>query len=270
MSAIPESVANLSDPVEPQPKTIAKPKPIKALPTDRLTFDTQLGVLRAYAAASGHDMQPISNADVGKVADLNPNSVSLCNPFFVDCGLLIREGQKQRPSQAVFDYHAACEWNRETAGQKLHGIFSTTWFAKALLPKLGFRALSVDEAVSFLAEEAKAPKDYKAQLLLLIDYLAISGVIVVEGNTVTKANGKREFEQPKTPPEAPVPPTPQTPLITEPSDVERFSIPIPGKPSAVIIVPKGLDADDWDMLNEMMGTYIKRWKKEIIRPGGPS
>ncbi len=41
----------------------------------------------------------------------------------------------------------------------------------------------------------------------------------------------------------------------------RFEVPIPGKPSAVVLVPDDLDADDWEMLNSMMTTYISRWKK---------
>lgn len=41
----------------------------------------------------------------------------------------------------------------------------------------------------------------------------------------------------------------------------RFEVPIPGKPSAVVMVPDDLDADDWEMLNTMMTTYISRWKK---------
>lgn len=40
----------------------------------------------------------------------------------------------------------------------------------------------------------------------------------------------------------------------------RFEVPIPGKPSAVVIVPGNLDAEDWSMLSEMMTIYIGRWK----------
>jgi len=43
-------------------------------------------------------------------------------------------------------------------------------------------------------------------------------------------------------------------------DVERFEIPLPGKRSAKITVPNGLDADDWVMLQTMLAAYVKRWK----------
>jgi hypothetical protein len=49
-------------------------------------------------------------------------------------------------------------------------------------------------------------------------------------------------------------------------DVERFEIPIPGKSSVRVIVPKDLDADDWEMLQSMITVYIKRWKG--FKPGG--
>jgi hypothetical protein len=50
------------------------------------------------------------------------------------------------------------------------------------------------------------------------------------------------------------------------ADVERFEIPIPGKASVRVIVPKDLDADDWEMLQSMITVYIKRWKG--FKPGG--
>lgn len=43
-------------------------------------------------------------------------------------------------------------------------------------------------------------------------------------------------------------------------EVERFEIPIPGKKSFTVTVPKDLDADDWEMLQSMISVYIKRWK----------
>lgn len=43
-------------------------------------------------------------------------------------------------------------------------------------------------------------------------------------------------------------------------EVERFEIPLPGKRSAKIIFPRGLDADDWAMLQIMLGAFVKRWK----------
>ncbi len=44
------------------------------------------------------------------------------------------------------------------------------------------------------------------------------------------------------------------------NETESFLIPIPGKESAQVIVPKNLDAKDWEMLKSMFEAYIERWK----------
>jgi hypothetical protein len=51
-----------------------------------------------------------------------------------------------------------------------------------------------------------------------------------------------------------------------PDNTLKFEVPIPGKPSATVIVPADLDADDWEMLSSMMTTYINRWKKFTVKP----
>lgn len=45
-------------------------------------------------------------------------------------------------------------------------------------------------------------------------------------------------------------------------DVQRFQIPIPGKPSAVFTIPTDLEDDDWEMLKTMLDAYIARMRKQ--------
>lgn len=49
--------------------------------------------------------------------------------------------------------------------------------------------------------------------------------------------------------------------LPPPPGVHRFELPIPGKPSVQVLVPESLDADDWEMLSQMFGIYIARWKR---------
>jgi hypothetical protein len=242
---------------------LTKNKPQKVLPGDRISFDTQMSVLRGYAAASGPDKMGVNNNDVAKVVGISPQSVSLCNGFFIESGLLLRDGSKLRPADAVFDYLHAFEWDPETAAQKLNSVLSVTWFAKALVPKLSFRSLSRDEAIGFLAEESKAPKDYAGQLDLLLDYLNAGGVVRAENNSVTKiALQAADPVLERKPQGSEVPTTaPAAPVVLQ-KDVDQFSIPIPGKAAALISVPKGLDADDWEMLEAMIKQYISRLRKQ--------
>lgn len=245
----------------------SKNRPAKILPTDRLSFEKQLSVLRGYAAASGPEKKAVGNADVSKIVGIHAGSISNCNPFFADAGLLIRDGQKYRPSEEVFAYSSSYQWDQEKATLKLYAILQVTWFAATLMPKLAFRSFTKDEAVTFLAEEAKASPEYKVQLELLLDYLKVAGVIAIEGNMVATVPGARAGAQ--APLDNPPPASDdlkgrgqEAPPPTPDKNTEEFSIPIPGKASAKIIFPKGLEAEDWDMLKVMLDAYIKRLRKE--------
>lgn len=183
----------------------AKTKPTKILPTDRVGFDKQLALLRGYAAASGVDKKPVSNNEVSGVVGIHAGSVSNCNPFFSDVGLIVREAGVYKPSDAVFDYANSYEWDADGAASKLGPVIGGAWFSTVLLPRLNFRSLTKDEAIKVLAEESKATPDYRDQLSLLIDYMAAAGIISVEGNAVAKrAQSARQpaAEQPSIQPPA--------------------------------------------------------------------
>jgi hypothetical protein len=242
----------------------------KVLPTDRLSIGKQLLILRAYPAASGDERQAVSNNQVASAGgDLVPSSVSLVNPFLVSVGLLHREGSKQRPSDALFDYLHAYQWSAETAGAKLYPAFVESWAAKALLPKLTLRQLSKKEAVQTLADDSKATRNDEKKLEALLEFLNVAGVIRFDGNSVAKGQAPgdekesgQEVEDVDTDKEKGVTNGGKARQVAPPppEDVHRFEIPIPGKPSVVIHVPKSLDADDWAMFQQMFGIYVKRWK----------
>lgn len=171
---------------------VLKTKPIKVLPTERLGFEKQLSVLRGYAAASGAERKAVSNKDVGAIVQIHENTVSICNPFFQDLGLISRDGMKNRPSDEVADYAQAFEWDAEKAASKLACMFRKSWFGLALIPKLTFRAITKDEATTFLANEAKAPKEYKTNLEIILEYLRASGVIQSDGATISLGPNAKE------------------------------------------------------------------------------
>lgn len=251
---------------EPAAARSIKMKPIKVLPSDRLGFEKQLSVLKACVAASGSEINPFSNNDVSSIVGLHAGTISNCNSFFNDVGLLVRDGNKQKPSEELIAYAGRLDWEPETAGYKLAPLFEKSWFAKSLLPKLSFRTLTRDEAVGYLADEAKASKEYKPQLDMLLEYLHVSGIINIDGNSVILAkrsnqNGggndskDRKDEGDKNKEKQPP---------AEDLNAEKFVIPIPGKPSAIISVPKNLDDSDWTMLTTMLNAYIKRMQNKPI------
>jgi hypothetical protein len=240
-------------------------RPSRRLPTPRLSFDKQMEVLRAYGAASGVERRAVSNAEVAAVVRLNQDSVSLCNPFWIDVQLLVREGNKQRPTAAVFDYLQAHQWHPESAATKLGPAFADAWFGKLLLPRLAFKSLTRLEAIRLLADEIKAPKEFEPSLSLILDYLKASGIIALENGNVMLPQRPAEALINVLAAEAIAPlPSANKPLART-EDIKTFQIPIPGKADATISVPTDLDADDWEMLSEMLETYVERWKRFGLR-----
>jgi hypothetical protein len=236
----------------------------KVLPTDRVSFEKQWQVVRAYAAAGGPAREAVTNEKVASVmSGLAASSISICNPFLSSVGLIVADGRKFRPSEALLEYQHAYDWDPAGAGQKLNRVLRETWAAKSLLPKLAYRTLNKDEAIKFLAEDSKATVHHRRSLETFLEFLAAAGVIRIEGDSIQRGELPRD--------DAPDASLQEPAKVHEPVhamgtrlDVERFTIPIPGKEAAEIAVPKNLDADDWDMLSAMIATYIKRLRKQAL------
>jgi len=183
----------------PTPKTrivrATRLRPRRILPGGRVSFPKQLDLLRAAAAASGQERRPISNEDIAKIVGIYLGTVSNCNPFFQDTGLFLKSKLQNVPCEEVFAYAERFEWEPEKAALKLGPVIRKTWFAIALLPKLTFRSLSIDEVVNTLASEASASPEYKDQLGMLIDFMRVSGLISVENGVVSLNKGSVEEEQ---------------------------------------------------------------------------
>lgn len=109
-------------------------------------------------------------------------------------------------------------------------------------------------------------------IALFLSLAKAAGVTVshhIKAPTVQRTNSKKPTKsQSKRDAEADVDAgaTPDIDTEGDNEDVERFEIPIPGKPSVRVIVPRDLDGDDWEMLQSMITVYIKRWKG--FKPGG--
>lgn len=157
----------------------------KALPTDRVAFPKQMDILRAIVVASSHDRNPVSNDRVAKVINIHSNSISNCNPFFLESGLLTRHKMQNIPCDEVFAYAERHEWDSDKAAHKLAPVLRKAWFCTTLVPKLSFRPLPVEEAIGFLAEESGATKGHRDQLLMIIEYMKASGIVTVDGGVIS-------------------------------------------------------------------------------------
>jgi hypothetical protein len=253
-----------SAPSSTEQKAPGKTKPTKNLPTDRVGKDTQFAILRAYAKASeDQGKAAVSNGDVARFATISASSISVCNPFWNDAGLLVREGLKQRPVEAVFAYDQAAEWGSDRPMTKLAPVLASSWFGKPLLARLSLKPSTVNEALSLLAEECKASFEYKPQVQLLLDYMEAAGLIVVDGAMVSKVNrtGGDAMAGSDSQQDATASPQANPSNEAQASGTKRFAIPIPDKQDAVVMLPEDMDEEDWKMVSGFLTTYVNRWKK---------
>jgi hypothetical protein len=197
-------------------RTDSKPKPTKIFPTDRIAFSRQLDLLRAYAAASAYGAAVVNNNQVADLVKLTGSTVSLANPFFADARFLQRADGGYTPSAEVVSFARAYEWNPDAASHKLAPVVRDSWFAKALLPRLGFSDMDEAEAIAALAEAASAGLGYKNQLRVLLDYLESAGLIRRDGGRVHLIReGAVATEAPKESPAVAIEPQPtKSPAVT--------------------------------------------------------
>src|ERR1700731_4736495 len=71
----------------------SKSKPIKMLPSTRISVSKQLDILRAYAAASGKGAKPATTEEAAKIVKMAPTTVIMANAFLCSIGLLKRVGK---------------------------------------------------------------------------------------------------------------------------------------------------------------------------------
>ena len=177
------TIVPISAPSEDQaPKKV---KPTRILPTDRINPAKQLDILRAYAAASNNGTRPATVQEVADIMKMAGSTVALANAFLASVGLIQRtDAGTYTPCAEVVSFLRAYEWNPETASHKLASFLKSTWFAAALLPQLSFGVMDEDTAVAKLAESCTAGPEYRKELVSLLEFLSLGGVIIRDGTSV--------------------------------------------------------------------------------------
>jgi hypothetical protein len=181
------------------PQTDAKAKPVKALPTRRISFDTQLDLLRAYGAA-GAEGKGVTNEDLAGIVNIRSSSASLVNTFFSDVGLVMKAERGNAPVPEVVEFQRAYQWDPEHAAAQLAPILKRTWFYQTLAPKLAFNALKEAAAIAALGQAAAAEKHYYPELRLLLDFLTAAELITQDAGMVSlvhpaEGGARRDDEQ---------------------------------------------------------------------------
>jgi hypothetical protein len=180
-----EDSPNISEQVPQGTKAgrVGRQRPLRQLPTDRVSFSKQLDLLRVFAI-QGASGKAVPNEQAAATFSMAPATTGLCNPFFVDVQLLQKAEGGLIPSTDVLAYERAYNWDSESAALKLQPTMERTWFAQTLIPRLKFRPLEEREALAVLAEESGASKEYLPQLKTLLLYLEAAGLITRDNGIV--------------------------------------------------------------------------------------
>ncbi len=167
---------------QPKHKPRREVKLTKILPTDRIGFDKQLDILRAYAACSAQGTKSVTLDELAGVMKMAPTTVTMANPFLSSVGFIIRTDSGYMPSPDVLSFLRAYEWNRDTAAFKLAPIVENAWFYTAIKSKLEFEPMEEEAVMSALAESATAGPEYKKGLKTLIEYILAAGLVQRDGS----------------------------------------------------------------------------------------
>jgi hypothetical protein len=161
-------------------------KPNYVLPTDRITCEKQLVLLRGYAAVSGHNKKPAKLNEVAEVSKISANTISNANGFFLEIGLLQKTDAGFLPAEEVAAFALAYEWSAATAAVKLAPIIRRSWFAERVIPKLSMGSVHEKELIDDLAMAAAVGPDFRPRIKLLLDFLEVSGVAERDGDNLKK------------------------------------------------------------------------------------
>jgi hypothetical protein len=205
-------------------------KPTKPLPTDRISFQKQLDIMRAYAVAYATSARAVGYAEVASIVNVAAGTIALALPFWTDIGLMERSDNAHTPSANVMAFNRGHEWNAETAAHKLAPTFRDSWVGKTLLPRLTFRAMDEKEALEILADAVAASQDYKTQVRMLIEYLVAVGLVERDGTLLraTKGEANPEVEREERPMRESIaatsPPSTNAPLFASAHNRVAFTI----------------------------------------------
>lgn len=160
-------------------------RPKKFVPTARLTVMKQLEILRGFAVTYQTTKEPVSNHQVGKVANVQPSTVAMTNFFFKSLGLLFGKGNSFTPSDETTAFSSAFQWDPSTSAHKLRPRFEDAWFAVAISTHLRMRPITIRDAIRILAEDSGASKHYEDQLEMCLRFLEVVGLISISGDQIT-------------------------------------------------------------------------------------
>lgn len=170
-------------PPKPSDEQKARPRTVHPLPSDRIGYNKQQEILRAFAVAAAENNGTASNENVGKLVHMAHSSVGLVTPFFVGSGFLGRADRgRLRPTQEVIEYSRAYQWTPDRAGHHLAPIAARSWWGQIITPRVAITPRDMDDVLAALSSAAQATPEHRQQLVTLIEFAVLTGLVQRQGN----------------------------------------------------------------------------------------
>lgn len=164
----------------------SRPRPLHAMPTDRMKRPLQRDVLRAYGVL-GRNGEGVDGAKLrAHIPNVSEATLGLNNGFFMEMGLIERVSKGvYRPVPAVVEFARVYSFDADAAGGELAPVLSGSWAAEAVRSKLSMGPCTTTDMIRCLAVTAKADASFTAQLRTLLEWLEYGGIIRFDGDMVT-------------------------------------------------------------------------------------
>jgi hypothetical protein len=162
----------------------------RSLPTDRLSFEKQIEVLRVIAQISGNGRRPVTAEDLSASIGLRGNTGGLSNKFFRDSGWVESAGRGMyAATEPLLEYHRHLNVDAQDvvgARRYLAVAAQGSWYWDALDPMLDEGGARPTLALHALSKAAGA-YDHTPQLLQILTWLEWLGLVRREGELLFRA-----------------------------------------------------------------------------------
>lgn len=161
------------------------------LPSNDLSFEKHLDILKAYVVSSKEGKEPVSYNNFKTLVDVNPLKISNNNKFFENIGLIKNIDRSKGtyiPQEATLRLYNALKWDKkEEISKILKETLTDSWFwnsAKQLVELKGF--VSKKELKDKIGYDVSAdPKKHNNALSILIDYLLYAELLKEEDGKIS-------------------------------------------------------------------------------------
>jgi hypothetical protein len=165
-----------------------KQRPDRSLPTDRLSFEKQVEVLRSIAQLSGSNRRPVTAEALSNAIGLKGNTGGLSNKFFMDSGWVDFAGRgNYTAAEPLLEFHRALNFepeNHHGARQHLQDPVRGSWYWAEVHPLLEGGSVK-ESVVLYELSKAAGAADRRPQLLLILQWLEWVGLVQRDGEMVS-------------------------------------------------------------------------------------